>query len=170
FVGRRIRPHRLVSAEAPPLIREMAAAPRLRRTSRPTASSSLWWILRCLLAERVCAVRCRTGVVSRAELALRTVTATIPEIERQIGLKENEINTLLGRNPGPVTRTSTLLAQDMPVEIPVGLPSSLLERRPDVRAAEQQVRVANAEIGVAIGDFFPRIGLTTFYGGTSTDL
>jgi multidrug efflux system outer membrane protein len=108
--------------------------------------------------------------VSRAELALRSVTATIPEIERQIGLKENEINTLLGRNPGPVPRTSTLLAQEMPVEIPVGLPSSLLERRPDVREAEQQIRAANAEIGVAIGDFFPRIGLTTFYGGTSTDL
>jgi multidrug efflux system outer membrane protein len=107
--------------------------------------------------------------VSRAELALRTVTATIPEIERKIGLKENEINTLLGRNPGPVVRTSTLLAQEMPVEIPVGLPSSLLERRPDVREAEQQVRAANAEIGVAVGDFFPRIGLTTFYGGTSTD-
>jgi multidrug efflux system outer membrane protein len=108
--------------------------------------------------------------VTRAELALRTITATIPEIERQIGLKENEINTLLGRNPGPVARTSTLVAQELPVEIPMGLPSSLLERRPDVRAAEQGVRVANAEIGVAIGDFFPRIGLTTFYGGTSTDL
>jgi multidrug efflux system outer membrane protein len=108
--------------------------------------------------------------VTRAELALRTVTATIPEIERQIGLKENQINALLGRNPGPVARTSTLLAQEMPVEIPVGLPSSLLERRPDVRAAEQNVRVANAQIGVAIGDFFPRIGLTAFYGGTSSDL
>jgi multidrug efflux system outer membrane protein len=108
--------------------------------------------------------------VSRAELALRTVTATIPEIDRLIGLKENEINVLLGRNPGPIERTSTLLEQEMPVEIPVGLPSALLERRPDVRAAEQQVRVANAEIGVAVGDFFPRIGLTTFYGGTSTDL
>jgi len=107
--------------------------------------------------------------VSRAELALRTVAATIPEIERLISLKENEINAILGRNPGPVTRTSTLLAQDMPVEIPVGLPSNLLERRPDVRAAEQQVRAANAEVGVAIGDFFPRIGLTTFYGGTSTE-
>jgi multidrug efflux system outer membrane protein len=68
-----------------------------------------------------------------------------------------------------VTRTSTLLAQDLPVEIPVGLPSSLLERRPDIRAAEQQVRVANAEIGVATADFFPRIGLTTFYGGTSSE-
>lgn len=108
--------------------------------------------------------------VSRAELALRTVTATVPEIERQIALKENEINALLGRNPGPVVRTSTLLAQDLPVEIPVGLPSGLLERRPDIRAAEQQIRAANAEIGVAIGDFFPRIGLTAFYGGTSTDL
>src|ERR1035438_9339340 len=58
----------------------------------------------------------------------------------------------------------------MPVEIPVGLPSTLLERRPDVRAAEEQVRAANAGIGVAVGDFFPRIGLTTFYGGTSTEL
>src|SRR5436190_6968188 len=108
--------------------------------------------------------------VSRAQLALRSVAATIPDIERQIALKENEINTLLGRNPGPIARTSTLLAQEMPVEIPVGLPSTLLERRPDVRATEQQVRAANAEIGVAIGDFFPRIGLTTIYGGTSTDL
>ena len=108
--------------------------------------------------------------VSRAELALRTVTATVPEIERQIALKENEINALLGHNPGPVPRTSTLLAQELPLEIPLGLPSTLLERRPDVRAAEQQVRAANAGIGVAVGDFFPRIGLTTFYGGTSTEL
>ena len=56
------------------------------------------------------------------------------------------------------------------MEIPVGLPSALLERRPDIRMAEESVRAANAEIGVAIGDFFPRIGLTTFYGGTSTEL
>ncbi|HTL57095.1 MAG TPA: efflux transporter outer membrane subunit [Candidatus Limnocylindrales bacterium] len=108
--------------------------------------------------------------LSRAKLALHTVSANIPELERQIGLKENEINTLLGRNPGPIPRTSTLLAQELPVEIPVGLPSALLERRPDVRMAEQKVRAANAEIGVAVGDFFPRIGLTAFYGGTSTEL
>jgi multidrug efflux system outer membrane protein len=69
-----------------------------------------------------------------------------------------------------VARTSTLLAQEMPVEIPMGLPSSLLERRPDIREAEQMVRAANAEIGVAVGDFFPRIGLTAFYGGVSSDL
>jgi multidrug efflux system outer membrane protein len=108
--------------------------------------------------------------VSRAKAALRSVSANIPEIERQIALKENEINTLLGCNPGPVGRTSTLLAQEMPMEIPVGLPSTLLERRPDIRMAEQEVRAANAEIGVRMGDFFPRIGLTAFYGGTSTDL
>jgi len=108
--------------------------------------------------------------LSRAKLALRTVSATIPEIERQIALKENEINTLLGRNPGPVPRTSTLLAQELPIEIPVGLPSALLERRPDIRMAEQKVRAANAQIGVAVGDFFPRIGLTAFYGGASTEL
>ena len=108
--------------------------------------------------------------VSRAKLALRQVSANIPELERQIALKENEINALLGRNPGPVPRTSTLLAQQLPLQIPVGLPSGLLERRPDVRMAEQQVRAANAEIGVAVGDFFPRIGLTAFYGGASTEL
>src|SRR5271165_3795700 len=108
--------------------------------------------------------------LSRAKLALRTVSANIPEIERQIALKENEINTLLGRNPGPVPRTATLLAQELPIEIPVGLPSALLERRPDIRMAEQKVRAANAAIGVAVGDFFPRIGLTAFYGGASTEL
>jgi multidrug efflux system outer membrane protein len=108
--------------------------------------------------------------LSRAKLSLRSVSANIPEIERQIGLKENAINTLLGRNPGPVPRTSTLLAQEMPVEIPVGLSSALLERRPDVRMTEENVREANAEIGVAVGDFFPRVGLTSFYGGTSTEL
>jgi len=108
--------------------------------------------------------------LSRTKLALASVSASIPEIERQIALKENEINTLLGRNPGPVPRTSTLLAQGLPLEIPVGLPSALLERRPDIRMTEEQVRAANAEIGVAVGDFFPRIGLTAFYGGVSSEL
>jgi multidrug efflux system outer membrane protein len=108
--------------------------------------------------------------LSRAKAALHSVSATIPDLERQIALKENEINALLGRNPGPVARTTTLEQQELPVTIPVGLPSALLERRPDIRMAEQQVRAANAEIGVAIGDFFPRLGLTTFYGGTSVDL
>jgi len=108
--------------------------------------------------------------VSRAKLALRSVSANIPEIERQIALKENEINILLGRNPAPIARTATLVRQELPIDIPVGLPSDLLERRPDIRMAEQRVRQANAEIGVAVGDFFPRVGLTTFYGGASTEL
>lgn len=108
--------------------------------------------------------------VSRARLALRSVAATIPDIERQIALKENEINILLGQNPGPIARTSTLLGQEVPVDIPVGLPSTLLERRPDLRATEQLVRAANAQIGVAVGDFLPRVGLTAFYGGASSDL
>jgi multidrug efflux system outer membrane protein len=108
--------------------------------------------------------------LSRAKAALRSVSANIPEIERRIALKENEINALLGRNPGPVARPSTLLAQEMPPEVPAGLPSTLLERRPDIRMAEQEVRAANALIGVAIGNFFPRVGLTAFYGGASTDL
>lgn len=108
--------------------------------------------------------------VSRAKLALRSVAANIPDIERQVALKENEINVLLGRNPAPIPRTTTLVAQEFPVEIPVGLPSDLLERRPDIRMAEQRVRQANAEIGVAVGDFFPRVGLTTFYGGASAEL
>jgi multidrug efflux system outer membrane protein len=108
--------------------------------------------------------------VSRAKLSLRAVAATIPDVERQIALKENEICILLGQNPAPIARTSTLLAQDLPMEIPVGLPSTLLERRPDLRAAEQHVRAANAEIGVAIANFFPRVGLTALYGGVSNDL
>jgi len=108
--------------------------------------------------------------LDRAQAALSSVSASIPDIERQISLKENEINILLGRNPVPISRKSTLAQQEIPVDIPVGLPSSLLERRPDIRMAEQEVRVANAKIGVAIGDFFPRIGLTAFYGGASTEL
>jgi multidrug efflux system outer membrane protein len=108
--------------------------------------------------------------VSRAKLSLRSVAATIPDVERQIALKENEISVLLGRNPGAIARTSTLTAQEVPVDIPVGLPSTLLERRPDLRAAEQQLRSANAQIGVAVGDFFPKVGLTAIYGGVSSDL
>jgi multidrug efflux system outer membrane protein len=108
--------------------------------------------------------------LSRAKAARSSISAGIPEIERRISLKENEILALLGRNPGPVPRSSKLLAQELPPEIPAGLPSSLLERRPDIRMAEQQVRAANAKIGVAIGDFFPRIGLTAFYGGVSSEL
>ncbi len=107
---------------------------------------------------------------SRAEAALASVTAVIPDLERQIALKENEISVLLGQNPHPISRSKSLLEQLLPPEVPAGLSSSLLERRPDIREAEQQLHAANAEVGVAIGDFFPKIGLTALYGGVSSEL
>jgi multidrug efflux system outer membrane protein len=107
---------------------------------------------------------------SRAEAALASVTAAIPELERQIALKENEISVLLGQNPHPISRSKMLLDQSLPPEVPAGLSSSLLERRPDIREAEQLLRAANAQVGVAVGDFFPKIGLTGLYGGVSTEL
>ncbi|HEV2393191.1 MAG TPA: efflux transporter outer membrane subunit [Verrucomicrobiae bacterium] len=106
----------------------------------------------------------------RAEAALATATAAAPELERQIALKEDQISILLGRNPGPIPRNKTLLQQAMPPEVPAGLPSELLERRPDLRQAEQLARSANAQVGVALGDFLPKIGLTALYGGVSMDL
>jgi multidrug efflux system outer membrane protein len=94
----------------------------------------------------------------------------VPEVERQIALKENQINVLLGRNPGPVARTSTLLQQAMPPEVPAGLPSALLERRPDILAAEQNLRSANALVGVSVAEFFPKLGLTALLGKVSPEI
>jgi multidrug efflux system outer membrane protein len=107
---------------------------------------------------------------SRAEAAQAAAAATIPEFERQIALKENQISVLLGSNPGPITHTAKLLDEIVPPDIPVGLPSALLERRPDVLSAEQQVRSANAQIGVAIANFFPQLGLTALLGQASSPL
>jgi outer membrane protein, multidrug efflux system len=107
---------------------------------------------------------------SRAEAAQASAAAAIPEYERQILLKENQISVLLGSNPRPIAHTAKLLDEIVPPEIPVGLPSALLERRPDVLAAEQQVRAANAQVGVAIANFFPQFGLTTLVGQASTPL
>ena len=107
---------------------------------------------------------------ARAEASLATAASNIPDLKRLIVIKENQVNLLLGRNPGPILRSKTLLKQRLPLEIPVGLPSWLLERRPDVRAAEQQVVAANAQIGVATADFFPRLDLTTFFGRVSPQL
>ncbi|NSW86216.1 MAG: efflux transporter outer membrane subunit [Syntrophobacteraceae bacterium] len=124
---------------------------------------------------RIFTQRLEGGVASKLETAsaealVSSVAASIPELERQIVLKENQINVLLGRNPGPVSRNATLLEQVEPPEIPAGLPSALLERRPDIRQAEQNLRAANAQIGVAMANFFPQIGLTTVFGKTSPEL
>lgn len=107
---------------------------------------------------------------SRAEAARAAAASTIPELERQILLKENQISVLLGRNPGPIERNGSLLERQTPPAIPAGLPSDLLERRPDVRSAEQLVRQRNAQVGVAQAAYFPRIGLTALVGALSTPL
>jgi outer membrane protein, multidrug efflux system len=105
--------------------------------------------------------------VSRAEAALRTASATVSDLRRQIVAQENLICFLLGRNPGPIPRGDGLTEQALPLEVPAGLPSALLERRPDVRQAEQELRAANAEVGAAMASFFPRISLTGAVGGVS---
>jgi multidrug efflux system outer membrane protein len=107
---------------------------------------------------------------SRAEAAQANAAASIPDLERLIALKENQINVLLGSNPNPIAHSAKLLNQIVPPDIPPGLPSALLERRPDILAAEEQMRSANAQIGVATANFFPRIGLTALFGRASTPL
>lgn len=106
---------------------------------------------------------------SRATNDLANASGSIPELERQIALKENQISVLMGRNPGPIDTKAKVLGE-VPPEVPAGLPSTLLERRPDVLAAEQAMRSANAQIGVAQAAYFPTIGLTTFFGKISSPL
>jgi multidrug efflux system outer membrane protein len=108
--------------------------------------------------------------VSRAKAALTQARAGIPELERQVIAKENQISTLLGRTPGEIARGAPLGRDGVVPVVPVGLPSQLLERRPDVQEAEQAIVAANADVGVAVANFFPRLGLTSFYGGQSSEL
>jgi outer membrane protein, multidrug efflux system len=98
--------------------------------------------------------------VRQSEQLVYTASETIPNVERQIQQDENLINVLLGRNPGSVDRGRKLTEQPHPPSIPSGLPSALLERRPDIQQAEQQLIAANAEIGVAKAAFYPDISLT----------
>jgi len=107
---------------------------------------------------------------SRAAADLATAQASVTDLERLIGLKENQISVLVGQNPGAVETTVRLLDEVVPLDVPAGLPSALLERRPDVRSAVQRVRAANAQVGVVQSAFFPAIGLTTFLGKLSTPL
>jgi outer membrane protein, multidrug efflux system len=107
---------------------------------------------------------------SYAEAALGQVAAQIPEIERRIEATENQLNLLLGRNPAAVPRGESITAQPVPPEIPAGLPSELLQRRPDILQAEQQLVAANALVGVATANFFPRISLTGLFGAVGPEL
>jgi multidrug efflux system outer membrane protein len=106
---------------------------------------------------------------SRAQAALEDAAASVPAIRQRISAAENQLCVLLGRNPGPIERPAPLLVQGSP-EIPAGLPSELLERRPDVRQAEQFLRSSNAQVGESVAEFFPKIGLTALLGKVSPAL
>ncbi len=108
--------------------------------------------------------------VERARAARAQAAATIPQLQQQIVQQENAICTLLGRPPGPIPREPLLTLRALPPQTPPGLPSELLRRRPDILQAERLIEASNAQVGVAVANFFPRIGLTTLYGGQSSDL
>ena len=106
----------------------------------------------------------------RAAAALANAASIVPRLELSIASTENQISVLLGRNPGPIARNVITNQPLVAPDIPAGLPSELLRRRPDVLASEQLLIAANANIGASLANFFPRIGLTTFIGKVSPEL
>src|SRR5580692_3312480 len=108
--------------------------------------------------------------VSQAEQLVYTASETIPDLERQIQQQENVLSVLLGENPQSIPRGRPLTEQPIPQNVPTGLPSELLERRPDVRQVEQHMVTANAQIGVAKASFFPSLSLTGVGGLESNAL
>lgn len=104
--------------------------------------------------------------VLQAQQVLDTANAQIPDLERQIAQEENAISILLGDYPHDIARGLPLVEQSLPPDVPPGLPSSIIERRPDIRDAEQILIASNAEIGVAKAQFFPQISLTGSGGGS----
>jgi len=119
--------------------------------------------------------RLQGGVASKletssAEALMDSAAATIPELEQQIAMQENLISVLLGQNPAAILHGNVALEKQLPPDVPAGLPSNLLERRPDIREAEQQLRSANAQVGVARANFFPQLNLTGLFGAASSDL
>lgn len=120
-------------------------------------------------------VRFEGGVTSevdfrQAESEYHRVEATMIDLERSVAQKENEISVLIGRNPGKIVRTPVTEAFPVPPAVPAGLPSDLLERRPDVREAEEVLIAANARIGEAKALLFPRFALTGSFGFESTQI
>jgi multidrug efflux system outer membrane protein len=123
---------------------------------------------------RINGLRFKAGLISeldyqQAVAEYQNAAVQVPLLERLIAIQENSISLLLGRNPGKISRGVSLDRLAMP-QVPGGLPSDLLERRPDIWQAEQELIAANALIGVAKAAFFPSISLTGFFGTASTDL
>ena len=108
--------------------------------------------------------------VRQAEQLVYAAAAQVPDLERQIEQQENALSILLGNNPGTIPRGLKLTEQPHPPEVPAGLPSALLERRPDIREAEEKLIAANARIGAAKAAYFPQISLTGSAGYQSTAL
>ena len=124
---------------------------------------------------RLVEVRAKGGVTSlmdvrQSEQLVYTAAAAIPDLERRTEQQENLISILLGKNPTPVTRGRPLVENPLLPVVPAGLPSSLLERRPDIQSSEQQLVAANARIGVAKAAYFPQITLTAIGGYQSSAL
>ncbi len=124
---------------------------------------------------RLVEIRAKGGATSmldvrQSEQLVYTASAAIPDLERRIEQQENLISILLGRNPGPISRGVPLVENAVPLEVPAGLPSSLLQRRPDLQSAEQTLVAANALIGVAKAAYFPQISLTALAGYQSPAL
>jgi multidrug efflux system outer membrane protein len=108
--------------------------------------------------------------VYQAQLLVQQAEAEVISLDQSIQQTENALSILLGRNPGPILRGVALTEQVHMPEVPAGLPSAILERRPDVRQAEESLAAANANIGVAKAAFFPQIPLTATFGASSTAL
>ena len=146
-------------------LRELDAELEIARKTKDIAQDGL----------RLTTLRHDRGVVTgldvhQSEQFLFTATAQIASIERQIAQAENQISLLLGRNPGEIARGKSLGDLLPPAEVPAGLPSSLLERRPDIRQAEDTLIAANAQIGAARAQYFPQITLTGLLGVQSRAL
>jgi outer membrane protein, multidrug efflux system len=124
---------------------------------------------------RIGQARLRQGVINKLdvdqfEAERENAAARIAELKRQMIQKENELSVLLGRNPSRIARGRSLTEQTMPPVVPAGLPSELLQRRPDVVQAEQQLVAATARIGVAQAERFPKLSLTGILGAASPQL